>query len=1251
MVLGIRYPKTFELAEAPNPNVAVGSRVTWMRFDTVASSAYAYANNGSMTIPIATQRYSNVRKVVFWANVRWSSITSGAKLRVGIRPVTAGTKIAFPLTINPGDMVRLFGGGSVLPVATFDPGDLFDKSGPTTQNDLPIGDDLIEDAGTLVKIEFDRFQGDSADFFQVWDASIDSNTYLLFYLVLERTDGGTFVGGGAFAGSASNIGVTIVQAPGANNKSCTLVPMWPGLLMNGTMSATYDTRAAFFRYNSAEWDNITSITALCVGYQYSGVGTFLIDWDFAFSRVTTLEPAGLTQVYTQSKSIPLASPGILFWYRSEELLSYLQDGELFTFQWQDPASVSESTNFHMGWLEIIQEGFTNTVCYHPAGSPQINGFNHTGHYGSVATGFFDPTWYQSFPDELILDQKIYLSFLHLNNVIDTNVGVFIDADNESNVADLTSSSSTIAVLAPTLPASPSINTGFKNLWFSGFSPNPINLAGTRRLVWGLNTPTSTTEDFAGDGGLYYVLAVPDSEIPQAGNVFPVGSFNPEGCASTAAGLGDPGVLVIANGSLPPKKFNPLAGTIEDAGVPPPFCNEALPNAIVDDTAASPNGGLQPGTYRYRYTFRNCCTGKESDPNGEDIVVDTSGASPAAQVTLDFTNIRIPGDPQICEICVYRTIVEGVFPIMAKVGCFDPDVQSTFVDTVSDEALDFENDPLSTLNAPPPCTPIVVEFRNRLSYMGDIPNVAPAGTVSAVQGSDIITGSFDVEWDRCLEGKYIQLEGDCRPYEILCIMPPEIGTSPPIQRLQLVEPYEGTDQTGATYTICGHPNRIWFSEPFEPEYVPGSSFIDVEPGDGDRIMGAVSNFDSLVVCKRRKTYVLRWRDNPVLEIPCPARVSSDIGCISPRSFAQVESGSVWLSDRGLAIYDGRSVSMVPESSDFDVFFTDPTNPNYVRRDSLGRVLGAVGVYYPKRKQYLLLLPTVATTRGANMLMVWDTHLRNITVHFFCQEFLSLAVGKDTDGNERVYAGDANGFVWILDAGDADGVGTPGQTGTVTGTITAAGIDPALGAGYIEDSTATFISGGLPGLAGLSGVAGLSAAFSGDDLGLAGVCVFFRRSDADPDDPWTSRFVYAATPTRLFVTPPLPTGEDLVGYDYMVGPIDFRAEFKPTSYGDDDVLKRDWRQIVVHNPEDVSSVIRVELRPDFQLSDDEEGTIVNEAGETGEGRTFDMNFSRGRQVRPVGRRIFNFEQVIITNFAPNSPVRLLNHILATAAHTSK
>ena len=1244
MVLGIRFPKQFEMATmAPTNTPSISD------FNLTGLNTTPYASGDLPTIiPVATARYSAVRKVVFHASVRLNAISTKCRLRIAAMSASAGSIVPDPFTLAPGGSVRFQGTGNVWASAGFAAAHLFTKTGSESSAALPVGTNQITGPTFTMTVTFDRFQADSADFFAFWDSLTDADDYLGFRVVVERTDGGTFATGSR--GTLADLGVTIIQAPSGNNRSCTIVPLNPGHITDSQMQAAFTLgyRAGLFRYVASHWDHVTSAHVLTWNFwSNSNARTF----DQVLYNLTANEPT------TQNELARLAATdntsrngGDVTLFRSADVFGDLVDGADHGVLYENNNGGGGAVTQPQSWLEIIQEGFQNTECHHSGGN-QFRIETTPTLYGSPATPPFDPTWYQSFPDDLILDRRLHIALSHVSTSIDTTVRLHMDVNLEADITGLSGTSTTLVGISPQQGSSPTATQGTK-VQYVAFHPDPIDLAGMRKLVFGIVIGTGAgTDDFIGTAHLVYVLAVPQSEIPEIGDVFPLGEFNPEGCASTAAGLGDPGVLVLTNGSTLPQKFNPAAGTVEDAGIPAPFCDEPSPSVLVDDTAASPVGGLQPDAiYRYRYTFRNCCTNKESDPSDVDIEADTTGASPAAKVTLNFTNVRIPGDPQICEICIYRTEANGIFPVMAKVGCFDPETTSTFVDDLADSQLDFENDRLSTLNAPMPCVPIVAEFRNRLFGMGDIPDQTPAGTVSAVQGSDIVTGDEDVEWSRCMEGKYIQIAGCCRPFEIQCVMPPEEGTSPPLARLKLVEPYDCDSTTGAAYTICGRPNRLYYSEPEEAEYWPAINFIDVEVGDGDRLMGAVSNYDALVICKQRKTYVLRFNETPA-EVVCPDRISSDIGCIGPRTFAQVASGSVWLADRGIAHFDGRSVEMVPESVAFDSFFTDPDNPNYVRRDTLGRAIGAVGVFYPKRQQYLLLLPTVQTVRGANVMMVWDTQLRNITVYTFCQEFLSMTIGKDAEGNQRVLLGDANGFVWYFDIGNSDGVGTPGATGTVRGSVTAAGIDPSLGASYIEDENASFLEGGLPGLAGLSGVPGLSGAFAGDDLALAGVCVFYRPRGSLPDVPWSQRVVYAATATRLFTTPAFTDDAPDDTYEYMIGPIDFFAKFKPANFGDDDVLKRDWRQILVHEVEQVSSIVRVQLIPDFGEEDEEEGSIKAPDGTTGQGHTFDLSYVKGRQVRPTGRKLYNFEQVVISNFAPEQPVRLLNHLLAVDPHTSK
>src|SRR5690606_11658419 len=227
-----------------------------------------------------------------------------------------------------------------------------------------------------------------------------------------------------------------------------------------------------------------------------------------------------------------------------------------------------------------------------------------------------------------LESKVQSGILHLNAGNDSAQILSMNAVLEANV----STSSFNEALPPELSSTPNASLGFKLRDDALTSSNPLNVAGKRKLtqVYGGGawlTGGAATYDYPGTLSLVYVVNIPNEETVQTGPVFDVGAFNPEGCASTAAGLGEPGVLVITNGSSIPKKFNPsAAGTtaeVEDCGIPTPFSGESV-GYVTADMAASPTGGLGIGIYRYRYTFRNCCTNKESDPNPEDIVVDTTG---------------------------------------------------------------------------------------------------------------------------------------------------------------------------------------------------------------------------------------------------------------------------------------------------------------------------------------------------------------------------------------------------------------------------------------------------------------------------------------------------------------------------------------------------------------------------------------------------------------------------------------------------
>jgi hypothetical protein len=1262
---GLRYPGTVLANGWLNIGGATGGWSPFVLTDNWLTSSLEHHR-----LYLAPSRYSSVRKVIF--SLTFQHIQTGGTLAdtFSMRVAPSSTSTQNRDTIESNAIAQdsrpvVSGVGQIWSVneplrdAAF-----YALNGSENQlaprqvaNEPPI----TTDAQTLV-VEFDRFSAGSADFFADWDAIVDlasDDRYIAYALGIQRDSLSAFTGGlGDTTRHPTIIGcqVTVVQAPALENNTCTYVPMTNGLHPDENFNVPGTIQKMVpFTFRAADWDGIESINWVMRQTPRSGANSVGF-YQVHLQEIANNESKPGTLIDTHQVS-PSAT-NISTFMRSDDIKAFFGDGKTYTASFTSNTG-SGQQDLPWGWLEIIQKNCTKKVTIHPVGMGNVAGVTTFVPSAPSSIGdfrfasdqsLFDPDWYENMPISFFLGQRF---FGGIDHIADSDTDQMFVLNNDLG-ADIPNSAFNLVgdEVSSTPDADPGVR--LRNRPITSGRVNPL-LVGVRSVLkMRYNRDSWDALEVSGLSGVAYTFTIPNKEFLELGPIFEIGKFDPEGCTSTAAGLGDsPGMLFLTNGSSIPKKFNPTSGIVDNAGMPTPFRDQE-PSVTTDSVALSPDGGLTPGVYKYRYTLRNCCTGKESDPNPVDIEADANGETPAAEVTLNFSGVVIPADSQICEICIYRTIIDGDFPVMAKVGCFDPDDTSTFVDILSDSLLDFVNDSLSILNAPMPCVSVVAQFRNRLFGLGDIPQLDPPGTVSVTLDSDILEGDSETEFDRCVIGKFIQIEGDCTSYEVVELLAPIESTPLAGVRLKLDRPYEGITDEGLNYITCGHPNRLYISEPLEGECWPGINFLDIDPGDGDRLMGAITNFNRLVVCKRNKTYVVAFREQPILEIVVPTLISSDIGCVAPRSVAQVASGSVWLSDRGLALYDGRGVGAVPESAVMNDLFVNPENPNYLRRDSNGRVLGAAGVFYPRREQYLLLLPTVKTTRGASMLLVWDTQLRNVTLLEFCQEFLSIEVAKDSDGNERVYLGDTNGFVWIWDVGDTDGVGFPNATGTVRGTVTEAGVDSLTGASFLEDSAASFVTGGVPGIADLSGLAGTSGLTGQSNMGLAGTCVFWRPADAPLGTPWQSRFIYLSTPTKLFVTPnwgpDTPNfGED--GDEYMLGPINFVAEFKPSNYGTDDFTKRDWRQILVHEPEAVSTDLRTELLRDFQNSDVDEDTVTDSSGETGQGRNYDLGFGKGRQIRPVGRLVHDFMGVRLSNFAPDEPLTILNHLLLMLPRTSR
>lgn len=106
-----------------------------------------------------------------------------------------------------------------------------------------------------------------------------------------------------------------------------------------------------------------------------------------------------------------------------------------------------------------------------------------------------------------------------------------------------------------------------------------------------------------------------------------------------------------------------------------------------------------------------------------------------------------------------------------------------------------------------------------------------------------------------------------------------------------------------------PSRLYASAVGEPRNfdttADASYFVTFDPDDGEVITGIGTVGPYLLVFKPTKTYVVIDTDTGAYR-----RISNDMGCVSERSIAETENGTIFLSTNGtILVTDGSSVSAI------------------------------------------------------------------------------------------------------------------------------------------------------------------------------------------------------------------------------------------------------------------------------------------------------------------------------------------------------
>jgi hypothetical protein len=136
-------------------------------------------------------------------------------------------------------------------------------------------------------------------------------------------------------------------------------------------------------------------------------------------------------------------------------------------------------------------------------------------------------------------------------------------------------------------------------------------------------------------------------------------------------------------------------------------------------------------------------------------------------------------------------------------------------------------------------------------------------------------------------------------------------------------------------VSGFPQRLFFSEYFEPEAWPPTYFVDLPLAQGDKITGLKVLGDVLVVYGKNQPLIILG-ETPFDFVV--RRTFANVGAESQRAIVKVENTHVFLSRFGIYGFDGAIARLL----------SDDIAP-IIRKIPPDKMTNAAAVYYDKKKQ--------------------------------------------------------------------------------------------------------------------------------------------------------------------------------------------------------------------------------------------------------------------------------------------------------------
>jgi hypothetical protein len=209
------------------------------------------------------------------------------------------------------------------------------------------------------------------------------------------------------------------------------------------------------------------------------------------------------------------------------------------------------------------------------------------------------------------------------------------------------------------------------------------------------------------------------------------------------------------------------------------------------------------------------------------------------------------------------------------------------------------------------------------------------------------------------------------------------------------------------------SRVYISAISDPETFPVSSYVDINPDDGDNIIGSSSLKDELIISKTVRQYSFQgWTEISFSVTQVNEKLAS-YGAVSDDSFVNIGNDLLFMSFNG-DIPHIRSLKTTEQSATiYGGVLTDPQEGTMkgLSKGQLGKVAGI----FDGRKAWFFM-PNGSSTYN-DLTLVYDTVTNGTTKHIGI--YSARGVTSTISGTRKVYFADSrNSKVYVFDTSNSD-----------------------------------------------------------------------------------------------------------------------------------------------------------------------------------------------------------------------------------------